>query len=138
MGIFEHIDTIMGFMFLIFIVMFVFVLLFMISPKLRGKFMAKQFKSMKHMIDLSKDDITDITSTMGNISVASTKRIIDNNESDLRSISSKTANINKDAVEITTRAIKNGLTQEEKVYCKHCGERIDSDSTFCKKCGKKQ
>ena len=23
-------------------------------------------------------------------------------------------------------------------YCKHCGTSIDSDSTFCKKCGKEQ
>lgn len=23
------------------------------------------------------------------------------------------------------------------MYCKHCGELIDNDSTFCKKCGKR-
>ena len=32
-----------------------------------------------------------------------------------------------------------GLTEEESdVYCKHCGASIDSDSTFCKACGRKQ
>lgn len=36
------------------------------------------------------------------------------------------------------RAIKEGLTEDETIYCKHCGASIDSDSTFCKKCGKEQ
>ena len=34
-------------------------------------------------------------------------------------------------------AIKDGLS-DNKMYCKHCGDLIDSDSEFCKHCGKRQ
>jgi len=49
----------------------------------------------------------------------------------------KSANIAKDAIETTVRAIKKGITEDEKMYCKHCGAFIDKDSKFCKECGKK-
>lgn len=138
MGIFLMADKIMGVMFIIFIVMFIFAIVYMLSPKLRGKLMSRQVKSLKHMVDMSKDDLTDITSTMGNIGVSSAKNIIDNNEEGLRHISRKSADINKDAVEITSRAIKRGFSGNSSIYCKYCGEAIDSDSLFCKVCGKKQ
>lgn len=66
-----------------------------------------------------------------------TKDIISSNEDDLREISTKTANISKDGIEITARAIKDGLIKE-KNFCKHCGVSIDSDSKFCNNCGKEQ
>ena len=47
------------------------------------------------------------------------------------------ANINKKGIEITTNAIKEGLTGS-KIYFKHCGKLIDDDSKFCKSCGKEQ
>ena len=34
------------------------------------------------------------------------------------------------------KGIKEGLKEDNVIYCKHCGEPIDADSTFCKKCGK--
>ena len=37
-----------------------------------------------------------------------------------------------------TQGIKEGLSENETVYCKHCGAQIDADSSFCKKCGKQQ
>lgn len=37
-----------------------------------------------------------------------------------------------------TKGIKEGLSENETVYCKHCGAQIDADSSFCKKCGKQQ
>ena len=48
------------------------------------------------------------------------------------------ADATKDGIEITTRAIKDGLTKDERVYCKHCGSLIDKDSKFCKNCGGEQ
>lgn len=36
------------------------------------------------------------------------------------------------------KGIKEGLSEEDTVYCKHCGQLIDSDSRFCKSCGKQQ
>ena len=74
--------------------------------------MSKQVKSMKYMMDESKDDFESISTNM--------------------------ANATKDGIEITTRAIKKGFTEEEGIYCKKCGSKIDKDSKFCNKCGKEQ
>ena len=91
---------------------FVFVIISTISPKFRGKMMSKQVKSVKYMMDESKDDIESISTNM--------------------------ANATKGRIETTARAIKKGFTDEENIYCKHCGNKIDVDSKFCKICGKGQ
>ena len=95
---------------LVFVALFVFVLLFMFSPKVRGKMMSKQVKAAKYMMDESKDDIKSITSDM--------------------------ADATADGVETTVRAVKKGITEDEKMFCKYCGEKIDKESKFCNKCGK--
>lgn len=64
---------------------------------------------MKHMTNMSKDDIEDITTTLGDV-----------------------------AVKTTFTAIREGLQGDATMFCKHCGESIDADSKFCKKCGKMQ
>ena len=91
---------------------FAFTIAQIISPKFRGKMMSRQVKSVKYMVDESKDDIESISTDM--------------------------ANATKEGVEITAHAIKKGFTEDEKIYCKHCGSRIDQDSKFCKNCGKEQ
>ena len=90
-------------------IVFVFVMMF--SPKLNAKFMSRQVKAQKYMMDESKED--------------------------LKSISDNMAYATKDGIKTTARAIKEGFT-EETVYCKHCGSEIDNDSKYCKKCGKEQ
>lgn len=90
---------------------FIFTFAMIFSPKLRGKMMSKQIKAAKYMLDETEEDLKDM-STRG-------------------------ANISKEGIEITTRAIKDGLTKERK-YCKYCGEAIDEDSKYCKKCGERQ
>lgn len=116
---------------------FIFTFAMILSPKLRGKMMSRQIKSMKYMIDESKDTIEDIATSMGDISVNSSKKIIDNHEDDLKNIVNKSANIMEAGIETTVRAIKKGLTTNP-IYCKYCGEKIDSDSKYCKHCGKEQ
>ena len=64
--------------------------------------------------------------------------IIDENEDDIRHVVSKSADMSKDAITTTTRAIKKGLTEDDSIYCKHCGKKIDADSKFCSICGKEQ
>ena len=91
-------------------IIFILTLLMIVSPKIRAKFMSRQIKATKYMIDEVENDLTDIA----------TKR----------------ANINKEGIEITAKAIKDGL--KDTVYCKYCGEKIDKDSKFCKICGKEQ
>ena len=118
--------------------MFVFVLGMMFVPGLRSKFMGHQLKMQKRMLEDNKEVMQDIGKITGEIGVKTAKGVLDENEEDIRHVVGKTADISKDAITTTTRAIKKGLTEEESVYCKHCGESIDSDSTFCKVCGKKQ
>lgn len=116
---------------------FIFTFVMMFSPKLRGKFMARQLESTKYMLDESKDTLMDITTTASSIGINSKKKILDEHEDVLRDMSTREANIAKDGIEITARAIKDGLS-EKQIYCKHCGKMIDEDSRFCKSCGKEQ
>ena len=72
----------------------------------------------------------------GNIVARAQNNIINNNEEILRDTSNKTADIHKDAVKTIVHSVKEGLSDDEVIYCKYCGAQIDSDSIFCKKCGK--
>ena len=94
------------------IAIFAFGLAVFVSPKFRGKFFSSHVKSMRYMVDESKDDIEHVSTIMAEASAKGTK------------IRTKAA----------AEGLKEGLTGEETIYCKHCGEIIDADSTFCKKC----
>lgn len=119
------------------ICIFIFTFAMVLSPKLRGKFMSRQLKATKYMFDESKEDLAEIATIAGNVSINSRKNILDANEDTLRDITTRSANINKEGIEITARAIKDGLTGTT-IFCKHCGKSIDEDSKFCKFCGKEQ
>ena len=92
------------------LVIFIITITSIISPKFRGKMLSRNIKAMKYAIDESSED--------------------------LKTINDIKADSEKDAITIKARALKNGFKDE--VYCKYCGYLIDSDSIFCKKCGKKQ
>ena len=70
------------------------------------------------------------------MSAKSAKYIQQENKEDFRDIASNTAEIASEAITKTTTAIKKGL--DDKIFCKYCGEKNDSDSKFCNKCGKEQ
>lgn len=91
---------------------FIMLMLMIFSPKARGKMMSKQVKATKYMMDDSKDDIESISTGM--------------------------ADATKEGIKTTVSAIKQGLTEDETIYCKHCGSKIDKDSKYCKVCGKEQ
>ena len=116
---------------------FIFTIALMVSPKLRGKWMSKQIEATKHMMEYSKDDLKDILSTSKSVEVNAEKEILDNNEEIMKDNINRKANISKEGIEITAKAIKEGLTNN-KVYCKYCGKLIDSDSKYCKVCGREQ
>ena len=116
---------------------FIFTFAMILSPKLRGKMMSHQIKSLKYMMEESSADLTNLTTTTANAAIKAKKNILDENEDVLRDLATRQANISKDGIETTVRAIKKGFTTEQ-IYCKHCGQAIDHDSNFCKKCGKKQ
>ena len=66
---------------------------------------------------------------------AKTLRYIqEENKEDLTAIANNSAEIMSDAVSKTANAIANGV--QKTMFCKHCGARIDADSTFCSRCGK--
>ena len=71
------------------------------------------------------------------IEIQTKKYIMNENKEDLTNILDTTTDISKDAIVKTTKAVKKGLA-EDTMFCKHCGEVIDSDSKFCNKCGKEQ
>ena len=70
------------------------------------------------------------------LSTKSAKYIQQQNKEDLKDIATTGAEIVKEAVTVTTEAAREGLS--ESMYCKHCGEKIDRDSRFCKECGGEQ
>ena len=70
------------------------------------------------------------------MSTKSAKYIQQENKEDFRDIASNTADIASEAITKTTTAIKKGL--DNKIFCKFCGEKIDSNSKYCNKCGKEQ
>ena len=119
------------------VLIFIFTIALMVSPKIRGKWMSKQIEATKHMMEYSKDDLKDILSTSKSVEVNAEKEILDNNEEIMKDNVKRNANINKEGIEITAKAIKDGLTNN-KVYCKYCGKLIDSDSKYCKVCGREQ
>ena len=80
----------------------------MLNPNIQGKMLSKQVKSLRNMMDESKDT--------------------------LKSLADDMADINADSIEATAKAVKKGLTSDD-VICAHCGKKIDKDSKYCKYCG---
>ena len=102
------------------VLIFVFTIALMISPKLRSKWMSNQIEATKHMMEYSKEDLKNILSTSKSIEVNAEKEMLDNNEEIMKDNITKKANINKEGIEITAKAIKEGLSNN-KVYCKVWG-----------------
>ena len=88
------------------------------------------------MESYSKKDFEDINYNVADASMNANKRLMEDNYDDLEDMASMNANINKDAIYIKSKAIKDGLSSS-KIYCKYCGNKIDSDSKYCNYCGKK-
>ena len=70
------------------------------------------------------------------LSVRSAKYIQQENREDLKDMVTASAEISEDAVSTLASAVREGM-QSTKIFCKHCGASIDSDSLFCSQCGKK-
>ena len=87
------------------------------------KFMLKQDKET---LDYTGEDITKVGKKYVEVSTPIIKKGID------------------DIVEPAIRQIKNintkddDFTHNQTLYCKHCGTKIDTNTTYCHKCGKKQ
>ena len=115
-------------------IVFIFMIFIIVSPKFRGKMMSTQFKSMRYMMEESKDDFAKLSGTAIEIK----KQMLDENEEALTDIAHKEAKIRSVGIKSAAKAVKEGLTEKNSIYCKYCGSEIDSDSKFCKHCGKEQ
>lgn len=113
-------------------VIFVVTIVMAVSPKFRGKLMGRQIKAAKYMLNDVQDDLVEL----GSVAAKTKQKMIHENEDVLKDIATRSANVHKEGIEITAKAIKDGLS-DATIYCKHCGTLIDEDSAFCKKCGKK-
>ena len=121
----------------------IFIFATILSPKLRGKILSSQIRATKHMLDYSKEDLQDLMTTTASMGIDAEKAILDKKEDTMINNATRKANINKDSIEITTKAIKDGLTNsnvsnQNTKYCKECGKKIPSDAKFCAYCGEKQ
>ena len=76
-----------------------------LNPNIQGKILSKQVKSLRNMMNESKDT--------------------------LKSLADDMTDINADSIEATAKAVKKGLTSDD-VICSRCGKKIDKDSKYCK------
>ena len=102
-------------------------------------------KTEKYIMETSKEDLKDLLSTTMGIGIGATSDAIDENEDDFRNVVDKGSDIASGGLFKTARTIGRGIKQgfgdakgQKDVYCKYCGASIDSDSVFCKQCGRKQ
>ena len=78
--------------------------------------------------------VTGFAPELSKMQARSARYIQSENKAELKEIASTSAEIASDAVSITAKAVREGLS--DTVFCKHCGKEIDADSKFCSHCGK--
>jgi len=88
---------------------FIFTFTMIFSPKLRSKFMGHQIKSMKYMLDDNKNNLSDMMSSASDVAITARERIMDEHEDTIRDLNTRDARTKKDSIEITARAIRDGL-----------------------------
>ncbi len=91
------------------IVIFGFTFVMILSPKLRGKWMAKQLEATKYMMEASKGTMKDIAKTTSEVQ----HDIIEENKDLMKETADMQAEIHKDAIKTTAKAIKDGLKDEK-------------------------
>lgn len=87
---------------------FIFTFVMILSPKARGKWMARQLEATKYMMEASKDTMKDI----GKASAEVQHDIIKENQDTMKETADMQADIHKDAIKTTAKAIKDGLKDE--------------------------
>lgn len=115
---------------------FIFVFAMFFSPKLKGKIMSREISAFKHMMNYSKNDVKNIKENMGNISIDSEHDILMQNKNKIKEINNIYYETKKDSIKNTIKDIKGEL--KNGCYCKFCKKKIDTDSKYCKSCGKRQ
>lgn len=100
-----------------------------------NRMMKKQMDMMK---DMTEGELRERFKEMSKAAINLRKNVLEDNQEALGDMANMEAEIQKDAIKIKAGAVKEAFSGTNKNYCKHCGEMIDLDSKFCKKCGGRQ
>ncbi len=115
------------------------ILYFTISSKGRNNVMRNMMKSnMEILKDMTEGDMGERLKDLSKTAINVKKSILEENSDVLKEVAEMEAEIEKGAIRTKAQAVKEGFAAGGTMYCKHCGANIDSDSKFCKKCGKAQ
>ena len=117
---------------IILVVVFLAFIILMVNafkPKSMEKSMSKKMGHMSGMMGSMMKD-----------AIQMQKQILEEHGEDLKELNKRSAEIESEGLEIKAKAIKKGFAGDgaSLVFCKHCGQKIESDSKFCKYCGKEQ
>lgn len=109
------------------------------SSKGRNKIMQKMMKSnMDVLRDMYTGEMGETLNDLSKTTIKLKKDILENNYDELKEYAEMEAALEMGAIKKRATAVKEGFIGESKMFCKHCGTNIDSDSSFCKRCGKAQ
>ena len=110
---------------------FLGITVFSIFPLFWGFFPSIQkflVKTQKYVVNENKDDLSQLADTNADISQNAAKKLAKRAREGWDEAEEEQSN------EIISKYKKSAKT----IYCKHCGQKIDEDSRFCKYCGKQQ
>ena len=99
-----------------------------------NKFMIGSFMATFGMVAGVGGTVSGFAPEIAKAKAKSTRYIQSQTKEDLTAIASTAAEIVSDAVEVTARAVSDGM--QKTMFCKYCGAKIDIDSKFCSSCGK--
>ncbi len=115
------------------------ILYFTISSRGRNNVMKNMMKSnMEILKDMTAGDMGERLKDLSKTAIDVKKSILEENADALKEMAEIEAEIEKGAIRTKAQAVKEGFGGGTTMFCKHCGASIDSDSKFCKKCGKAQ
>ncbi len=115
------------------------ILYFTISSRGRSNVMKNMMKSnMEILKDMTEGDMGERLKDLSKTAINVKKSILEENADALKEVAEMEAEIEKGAIRTKAQTVKEGFAASGTMYCKHCGVSIDSDSRFCKKCGKAQ
>lgn len=115
------------------------IIYFTVSSRGRNSVMKNMMKSnMEVLKDMTSGEMGEKLKDLSKTALDVKKSIIEENKDALKEMAKMEAEIEKEGIKIKAGAVKEGFAGGNTMYCKHCGASIDSDSRFCKQCGKAQ